>query len=115
MDYRPPAPGAYNRVPSAASPCCIASSIPGSQSVPLSTSRKSLLSGIHLRAERKSRLATSLGCRLAFRDVDGQASHRGLLVNALHIPSGLAHGRDHLIQRNKVRTIKVRAVPYERR
>ena len=37
-----PAPGAYNRVPSAASPCCIASSIPRSQFEPLSTSRRSL-------------------------------------------------------------------------
>jgi len=45
--YRPPAPGAYNRVPSAASPCCIPSSIPGSQFEPPSVSRKSLHSGTH--------------------------------------------------------------------
>src|SRR5688572_5450490 len=46
-----------------------------------------------------------------FRHVDGQAALRGFLVDRLHVVAGLAHGRDHLVERNLVRAVAAQREP----
>ena len=44
---------------------------------------------------RKSKVAKGL----TFDDVDGETTHRGLLIFGRHIGTGLAHGLDHGVER----------------
>jgi proline iminopeptidase len=48
---------------------------------------------------------------LALRDVDREPALRGLLVDRLHVVAGLAHGRDHLVERDLVGAVAAQRKP----
>src|SRR3954468_4680050 len=50
-------------------------------------------------------ITINLSAFSAFDEVDGEAAKRGFLVFRLHVGAGLAHGPDHLVERDVVPTV----------